>query len=143
MADARDDTAYQIIWEVRRLFRSLAARADSYLAASGLTAADRAVMEFLYPDSELTVPDIARRYEVTRQHVQATVNRLQAQGLLGSVDNPMHKRSRLIRLSATGRRCFEGIRRREAGLVRELFGDVPDDELAITLATLQSIQEKL
>ena len=54
----------------------MGAQADDYLADTGLSAADRAVMEFLYPEEELSVPDIARRYDVSRQHVQVTVNGL-------------------------------------------------------------------
>ena len=72
--------AYKVTWLVRRLFRAMADQADAYLHDAGLAAADRAVMEFLYPDLELTVPDIARRYQVSRQHVQVTANLLLQKG---------------------------------------------------------------
>ena len=74
--------AYKVTWLIRRLFRAMADHADAYLHDAGLTAADRAVLEFLYPDAHLTVPAIARRYQVSRQHVQVTVNRLVQRGLL-------------------------------------------------------------
>ena len=143
MPNKHDQKAYEVTWLVRRLFRALAARADQYLAESGLTAADRAVMEFLYPESALSVPDIARRYRVSRQHVQVTVNSLVERGLLRRVDNPRHKRSRLIRLSALGRECFDEIRRNEARILDDLFTGISAADLQTTLATLQLLYRKL
>ena len=143
MAESRAAKAYEVTWLIRRLFRAMAARADQYLQASELTAADRAVMEFLYPDRALSVPEIARRYKVSRQHVQVTVNDLVARGFAASVENPSHKRSRLIRLSSPGRDCFAEIRRREADLASRLFADIPDDWLNATHQTLRLLHNKL
>ncbi len=143
MPQDRNDTAYEVVWLVRRLFRAMAAAADQYLADAGLSAADRAVMEFLYPDVELSVPQIARRYDVSRQHVQVTANALIARGLIRSVRNPHHKRSRLLRLSKLGRDCFAGIRRNERTVVERLFDDIPDDALSATHTTLQALLQKL
>ena len=67
--------AYQIVWLIRRLFRALAQKSDDSLQDLGISVADRAVMEFLQPDQKLSVPEIAERYQVSRQHVQVTVNR--------------------------------------------------------------------
>lgn len=142
MPAERTDRAYEVTWLVRRLFRAMGAKADEYLATAHLSAAERAVMEFLYPDQEMSVPDIARRYKVSRQHVQVTVNGLIAKSLLRSVDNPQHKRSRLTRLSSKGRECFAEIRRSELTLIEKVFADVPDDALAATQETLTALLQK-
>jgi DNA-binding MarR family transcriptional regulator len=138
-----NEQAYEITWLIRRIFRGMAAAADRYLEESGLSAADRAVMEFLYPDDMLSVPDIARRYQVSRQHVQVTVNGLLQRGLLRSVSNPKHKRSRLIRLSELGRECFAEIRRNEAAAVDGLFAGIADEEITATHQTLQTLHANL
>jgi DNA-binding MarR family transcriptional regulator len=130
---------YEIIWLVRRLFRSMAATADRYLVDDDLSAADRAVMEFLYPDEKLSVPAIAARYEVSRQHVQVTVNRLMSNGLVRAESNPHHKRSRLIRLSELGRASFAEIRKNESAIVRKMFADLKPDDIAATQCVLQSL----
>ena len=143
MADKRNEQAYVVTWLLRRLFRAMASAANQYLADSGLSVADRAVMEFLYPDHELSVPEIARRYDVSRQHVQVTVNALVARDLLTSVENPKHKRSRLTHLSSLGRNCFDEIRRNESTIVDRLFDDVPDDDLDTTYRTLSALLQKL
>ena len=137
------EKAYEITWLIRRLFRAMAARADEYLRDLGLTAADRAVMEFLHPDARLSVPEIASRYKVSRQHVQVTVNKLLEAGLLCSEDNPKHKRSLLMRLSDVGRECFEEIRRNEATLLDRLFAQFGNSDLDVTSRTLRSLLQQL
>ena len=135
--------AYEVTWLIRRLFRAMGAQADDYLADSGLSAADRAVMEFLYPEEALSVPDIARRYDVSRQHIQVIVNGLVTRGLVRSAPNPKHKRSRLIRLSDLGRDSFEEIRRNETAVIQHLFAGIPEDALETTRATLATLLKKL
>jgi len=135
--------AYKVTWLIRRLFRAMTELADTYLKDSGLTAADRAVMEFLYPEQALTVPDIARRYQVTRQHIQVTVNGLLQSGLLRSEDNPRHKRSPLLRLSSAGRETFADIRDKESTLLDEWFSKVEIADIATTKRTLETLLDRL
>ena len=135
--------AYNVTWLIRRLFRAMTEQADAYLKDSDLTAADRAVMEFLYPDRELTVPDIARRYQVSRQHVQVRANDLLRSGLLRRSNNPHHKRSPLLRLSELGRETFSEIRRNESTLLEELFSNVEIADVATTKQTLETLLERL
>ena len=140
--DAHTD-AYKVTWLIRRLFRAMGETADGYLQDSGLTVADRAVMEFLHPNEQLTVPGIARRYQVSRQHVQVTTNRLLEQGLVRSADNPRHKRSPLMRLSELGRETFAEIRRNESELLETLFADIELADVATTRRTLEALLKKL
>ena len=135
--------AYKVTWLVRRLFRAMAEHADAYLDASGLTAADRAVLEFLYPDVRLTVPDIARRDQVSRQHIQATANHLLDIGLVRREENPRHKRSVLLRLSEPGRATFAEIRHNEAALLDDLFSNVEIADVATTKRTLETLLDRL
>lgn len=135
--------AYQIIWLVRRLFRALGQRSSERLQEFGLSAADRAVLEFLYPDESLSVPDIAARYQVSRQHVQVTVNALMDSKLLKSQENPRHKRSPLIVLTAKGRDLFADIKEQDLELVEALFSPVSAEERRVTQKTLATLLEQL
>jgi DNA-binding MarR family transcriptional regulator len=139
MTNSPENAGYEVIWLIRRLFRSLAATADSYLKDDELSAADRAVMEFLYPDERLSVPSIASKYRVSRQHIQVTVNRLRSIGLLRAEANPRHKRSQLIRLSELGRETFAEIRNNEAAIVRKLFADLDQQDVERTRRLLKSL----
>ena len=93
---------YQIIWLIRRLFRALSQKSSENLEEFGISVADRAVLEFLYPEIMLSVPKIAELYKVSRQQVRITVNSLLDAGLVVTEENPRHKRSPLITLTTNG-----------------------------------------
>ncbi len=141
MRDA--DNAYQIIWLIRRLFRALAQKSDESLQDLGISVADRAVMEFLHPDENLSVPEIAERYQVSRQHVQVTVNSLSDAGILVAKVNPRHKRSPLIALTNKGKRMFRTIMARDTKTIKKLFSNVPMTDRRITQKTLENLLEEL
>src|SRR5579884_1073083 len=90
--------------EVAALHLRLRAVAHDLHRRPELTAACRGVLQDLMREGARTVPQLARRRSCSRQHVQALVNRLRADGLAELVDNPDHRRSRLVRLTPAGRR---------------------------------------
>jgi DNA-binding MarR family transcriptional regulator len=140
---AVNSDAYKVTWLIRRLFRAMADAANDYLRDAGLTAADRAILEFLHPDAELTVPEIARRYQVSRQHVQVTINGLLDKGLVRSTANPQHKRSALMQLTDAGRETFASIRATETRVIDELFSNVEIADVATTKRTLETLLGRL
>ena len=137
------DPDYLLVWLVRRLFRAFAAKAEETLDDAGISVAERAVIEFLYPDKELSVPEIASRYQVSRQHVQITVNGLLEKKLVTTRVNPRHKRSSLLLLSANGRSLFSLVRQREKKVLAGLLKEIPRNHLVITCTTLQKIFDNL
>ena len=50
----------------------------------------------------LTVPQIAQMRPTSRQRMQRLANELEAEGLVEFVDNPKHRRSKLVRLTRKG-----------------------------------------
>jgi DNA-binding MarR family transcriptional regulator len=143
MPSFKNSDRYQVVWLTRRLFRALGQASDRMLSPHGLSAADRAVMEFLYPDQALSVPDIARKYAVSRQHVQVTVNSLVDAKLVMTSENPRHKRSPLVQLTARGRKLFAAILDRDREAIDALFANVSATDARITRTTLQSLLEQL
>jgi len=137
------EETYEITWLVRRLFRAMAERSNERLVEFDISAADRAVLEFLYPDELLSVPEIADRYDVSRQHVQVTVNRLTGKDLVVATTNPRHKRSSLIRLTPAGKRLFSRVIKSDRKLITGLFAGIPEDRVRATRETLQILNERL
>jgi len=137
------ESEYQIVWLVRRLFRALAQKSGENLQDLGITVADRAVMEFLHPNEKLSVPEIAERYQVSRQHVQVTVNRLLDAGLVGSEVNDRHKRSSLMVLTRKGKSVFQKVKQRDTKALSELFSHVSEKDKRITQKTLQALLAEL
>jgi len=134
---------YEITWLVRRLFRAMTERSNAGLLSLGVSAADRAVLEFLHPDQSLTVPAIADKYQVSRQHVQVTVNRLMDKGLVKTAANPNHRRSPLVKLTGSGRKLFAAVLERDRQLLAKLFAGVPAASLATTRTTLSQLLDRL
>lgn len=143
MTQTHEKAVYQVIWLVRRLFRAFAQKSGQNLEAFGVSVADRAVMEFLYPEKRLSVPEIAEQYKVSRQHVQATVNTLLALGLVTTVNNPRHKRSPHIMLNDQGRALFGNVLQKDEETIRELFAHLDTNDVQVTRATLQALLKQL
>ncbi len=99
--------------ESRALVIRLQMAADDLHQDLGLTPGMRALLRHLAEQGPATVPQIARAREVSRQHVQMVVNRFNQLGLIKFVENPEHRRSRLVRLSKRGRKLVAEMDRRE------------------------------
>jgi DNA-binding MarR family transcriptional regulator len=138
-----DSDAYRVTWLIRRLFRAMGQKSNEQLSDRGLTAADRAVLEFLFAADALTVPEIAARYQVSRQHIQVTVNGLVAKGLLATRKNPQHKRSVLVALTARGRKLFASILDEDLRTIEEWFADIPAAKRKDLRQTLESLLQRI
>ena len=143
MSDVKKGDHYQIIWLVRRLFRALSHKSNEGTQKLGVSVADRAVMEFLYPDKNLSVPEIAELYKVSRQHIQTTVNNLIENKLAEPKENIRHKRSPLIALTKAGVKRFESVLEGEQQVIEEIFSDISDRNIKITEKTLKTLLENL
>jgi len=80
---------------------------------------------------------------LTRQAVQASVNRLLAERLVEAEVNPDHRRSPLIRLTARGSRKFEALQRRQAAWISELAAGLQRSDLATAAHVLNELSTRL
>ncbi len=108
-----------------------------------LTAVCRGVLQDLARLGPRTVPQLARRRQCWRQHLQVLINRLVAERMAELVTNPDHRRSRLVRLTDRGRETLEAMWKREAELVEELPITLSHGELATTARALQELRQLL
>lgn len=61
-------------------------------------------------DGAQTVPQLAHARPVSRQHCQTIINGLAEQGFVEFLDNPRHKRSKLVRVTKKGRARFDAMK---------------------------------
>ncbi len=125
--------------EARRLVHRLDRAAEALHAPDDLTGGERAVLVELAEEGPRTVPEMARARPVTRQHIQSTVNPLLAHGLVELVDNPRHRRSKLVRLTEAGRAVVAKIRGREGRVVAALVPRLDARDLETTARTLAKL----
>jgi len=127
------DAFYPMALAVRRLFHKLAYGVAELHRESSVTVGMRAVLESVVDGGPQTVPHMARVRPVTRQHIQGLVNALLEAGLVEYVDNPAHKRSKLVAPTAAGIATFEAMRTRENQAF--LNADIPVSAEEIEAAT--------
>jgi DNA-binding MarR family transcriptional regulator len=134
----RESVLYEGIRLVRPLHRHVYKAVESTLAeeGGGITVATRAVLERLHEAGPETVPQTARALAFPRQVIQRLVDDLIARGLAGRSPNPAHRRSPLIRLTASGAATMCRVLDREAAVLREIAAPLADADIATFRAVM-------
>jgi DNA-binding MarR family transcriptional regulator len=133
----------EVIDETTGLFHLLHAVAAQLHGGGELTAGRRGILRGLDRLGPQTVPQMARARPVSRQYIQMLVNGLEADGLVELYDNPAHRRSRLVRLTAAGSETLAAMYRREAVLYTTLDLPVTEAELRDAAVILRRVREAL
>ena len=129
----------RLIDETRTLFHRLKHAAELVHQADRLPAGQRGVLMELAHLGPRTVPAMARARPVSRQHIQTIVNALLARGFVELGENPQHQRSKLVRLTTTGRELTVRIRAREAQVLTGLGDSLDPAELTRASETLAEV----
>ena len=101
------------------------------------------VLRSLREEGPQTVPQIARTRPVARQRIQRLTNEMAAAGLVEFIDNPAHRRSKLVRITPEGETAYEEIKGRITTVCDELARDMDEGELRTTARVLAQIRETL
>ena len=133
----------QLISETRRLFRDLEEVSEQILAKDDLTGQERLVMMSLRKLGLSTVPQLARKREMSRQYVQTTVNELERRGLVALHDNPAHKRSRLVDLTRAGEESILRVMAREGEAMHRVAAGLHPEQVREAVAVLRLVRERL
>ena len=91
----------------------------------------------------LTVPQIARTRPVARQRIQRLADGAAKDGLVEFIDNPAHKRSKLVRLTLEGQAWYEDRLAMISDLADSWAGEIDPKALQTTLDTLQALGARL
>jgi len=138
------DAATTVVLEMFRANGLLLAAGHRLATREGLTAARWQVLGALaLAGRPLTVPQIARRMGLTRQAVQASVNRLVSEALAEAGANLDHRRSPLIRLTELGSQKYVALDQRQARWINELASGLEISDLAATARLLHEISDRL
>jgi len=86
----------------------------------------------------MTVAAISRRLSLSRQSIQQTVNRLKQQDIIEFVDNPDHRTSPLVQLTAHGLKIREILVERQAYVTAQVTND-----LAYSVAEIEKLTSQL
>ncbi len=137
--ESRKPAIEDLFDQVVALFHALQGVAASVHRDTGLTAAERGVLKGIERLGPQTVPRMARARPVSRQYIQAVVNRLVGKGLLEEVPNPEHRRSPLVTLSDGGRKMAASVAVKERDFLRKLSLDAREEELRLAASVLRRV----
>jgi DNA-binding MarR family transcriptional regulator len=137
-------TATDVVLQTFRANGLFLAAGDVLASAEGLTAARWQVLGAVaLAGRPLTVPQIARRMGLTRQAVQASVNRLIGEALVEAAENPDHRRSPIIRMTERGGEKYAAIQRRQVAWINDLAAGLKRSQLETTARVLQQLSNRL
>lgn len=139
----QEEKLYAVFSEVRTCFNQLKSLAEQLHSDLGINPSMRAVMETLSRHGQQTVPDIAKRKGVSRQHIQTIMNALVESSLVEVLDNPAHKRSPLHVMTGKGERAYAEICAREKTPLRTIAEQMSPKALADTREVLALLNTQL
>ncbi len=130
------DEAVALSWRVRYV-------ADQIHTAGGRSETARGVLRGLVRYGARTVPQLAFARSVTRQHTQAVVDGLIADGLAQRVANPAHARSYLIEPTRRGVAVVAALDAEDARTMIAVRAHlrVSRDDLATAIRVLRELRE--
>ena len=89
----------------------------------------------------LTVPRIAQMRPTSRQRMQRLADELVAEGLAEFIDNPKHRRSKLMRLTPKGEKHYRELSARLLATASTLGVAIGEADIRKTIALLRQLSE--
>jgi len=114
--------------------------AEEMLGEGEQSSGRRSVLKGLVKAGPQTVPQMARLRAVSRQHIQKLVNGLLTDGLVELLDNPAHKRSKLVQITAAGQSVAEATLLREAKILPELARGLALEDIRTATRVLEQLK---
>ena len=141
-ADVRE-APYQVVVEVLGLFFKLRARGKAEGLVTPWGGGIWGFLRSVRDHGPMTVPQLARLRPVARQRIQRLADEAAEAGLVAFLDNPAHKRSKLLRLTPEGEAAYAQMDTRFREVARQLATGIDPEDLATTARVLRQLREKL
>jgi DNA-binding MarR family transcriptional regulator len=87
----------------------------------------------------LTVPQIAQMRPTSRQRMQRLADELAADGLIEFIDNPKHRRSKLVQLTRKGAARYREMSARFLAMASTIGGELNETEVRKTIAVVRKL----
>ena len=129
--------------EVAYTYFPLRAFGDQMIARFGQSTAEWGLLRSLDERGDQTVAALARSRPVARQWIQRLANQLSRQGMLEFVENPDHKRAKLMRITPAGRTLLAQITTVLEPRAAAMQQEFDERELSRTVDTLRKLRERL
>lgn len=133
-----------LILDIFRLNGRLLTEGDGLVAELGLTSARWQVLGAIaLAPAPRPVAWIARSMGLHRQGVQRIVNELAEEDFVVFIDNPHHRRARLVALTANGRKACDAADDVQKPWVNALAKGLKADDLATARRVLRALRKRM
>jgi DNA-binding MarR family transcriptional regulator len=89
----------------------------------------------------LTVPQIAQMRPTSRQRMQRLADELAAEGLVDFIDNPKHRRSKLVRLTAKGAARYRELNARFLSIASTMGAALSEADIRKTTEIVRQLSD--
>ena len=90
----------------------------------------------------LTVPQIAQMRPTSRQRMQRLADELAAEGLVEFIDNPRHRRSKLVRLTPKGDARYRELSARFLAIASTMGADLSEADIRNTIKIVRRLSDE-
>jgi DNA-binding MarR family transcriptional regulator len=87
----------------------------------------------------LTVPQIAKMRPTSRQRMQRLADELAADGIVSFVENPKHRRSKLVQLTRKGEARYREMNARFLAIASTIGATLSEAEIAKTIEVVRQL----
>lgn len=91
----------------------------------------------------LTVPQIALMRPTSRQRMQRLADELAAEGLVEFIDNPRHRRSKLVRLTRIGDASYRELNARLLAIASTIGADLSEADICKTAEMVRQLSNEV
>jgi DNA-binding MarR family transcriptional regulator len=132
----------ELVFEIAAMFFRMRA-VGQRLGLVGARGATLGFLRSLVVDGPMTVPDLARMRPTSRQRMQQLADELAADGLIEFVDNPRHRKSKLMRLTRKGEAQYRAMLKRLHAAGIETSRKVGEADLRAATALIRDLRAHL
>ncbi|EMT50859.1 MULTISPECIES: MarR family winged helix-turn-helix transcriptional regulator [Brevibacillus] len=132
----------ELVLEVFRLNGRLLEAGDRLTQPVGLSSARWQILGVV-EHGPITVAHVARIMGLTRQSVQQTANSLEKEGLIEFLENPHHRRSKLMAMTPEGRKALDYTQEQHAVWANKIGEEHDLDCLRAAVDVLRQVSKSL
>jgi DNA-binding MarR family transcriptional regulator len=142
IAERKGEATAELLLEVAQCFFRLRALGQKSGLITSWGAGAFGFLRSLALLGPLTVPQIARMRPTSRQRMQRLADELAAEGLVEFIENPNHRRSKLVRLTASGEARYAEWNASFLAIASELGGELSEEEIRRATRTVRTLSDE-
>src|SRR5215831_4198197 len=142
IVDGKAETIAELMLEVAQCFFRIRALGQKTGLITSWGGGAFGFMRSLALLGPLTVPQIAQMRPTSRQRMQRLADELAADGLVEFVDNPKHRRSKLVRLTRKGDARYRKLSARFLAIASTMGTDLSEADIHKTIEILRQLSDE-